>query len=117
MRAFSVLNKTIHGGGWLEGDKSSFSTAAVRTPGNIFDFAEHGLAAATMNYRLSGEATYPVALEDCQTAIAWLRAHADEFGLDPKRIGVYGNSAGGHLALLLAMAPGEGTTLIGLRRK
>ncbi|MEX2115065.1 MAG: alpha/beta hydrolase [Pirellulales bacterium] len=98
----------IHGGGWLEGDKSSFSTATVRTPGNIFDFAEQGLAAATMNYRLSGEAPYPVALEDCQRAIAWLRSNAERFHIDPTRVGVYGNSAGGHLALLMAMAQTEG---------
>lgn len=106
----SPLVVVIHGGGWLEGDKSSFSTPTVCTPGNIFEFAEHGLAAATMNYRLSGEATYPAALDDCQQAIAWLRNNAERFGIDPKRVGVYGNSAGAHLALLLALAPGEGAT-------
>ncbi len=99
----------VHGGGWLEGDKSSFSTAAVRTPGNIFDFAERGFVAATMNYRMSGEAPYPAALEDCQRAIAWLRADAERFHIDPTRVGVYGNSAGGHLALMLAMADREGS--------
>jgi acetyl esterase/lipase len=94
----------IHGGGWLEGDKSSFTTAERRIPGNIFDFAARGLAAAAINYRLSGEAHYPAGLDDCRRAIAWLRAHAAEYQLDPERIGAYGNSAGGHLALLLATA-------------
>ena len=94
----------IHGGGWLEGDKSSFSTVEHRVPGNILDFAARGFVAAAINYRLSGEAPYPAALDDCQAAIAWLRARSDEYQLDPTRIGAYGNSAGGHLALLLAMA-------------
>ncbi|MGD9722770.1 MAG: alpha/beta hydrolase fold domain-containing protein [Pirellulales bacterium] len=97
----------IHGGGWLEGDKSSFSTPEVPTPGNIFDFARRGFVAATINYRLSGEAPYPAALTDCQQAILWLRAHAKEYGIDAQRIGAYGNSAGGHLALLVAMTDAE----------
>jgi acetyl esterase/lipase len=93
----------IHGGGWLEGDKSSFASRTHGTPGNIEDFAELGFVAAAINYRLSGEAPFPAALEDCKCAVRWLRAHAAEYDLDPKRIGAYGNSAGGHLALLLGM--------------
>jgi acetyl esterase/lipase len=94
----------IHGGGWVEGDKSSFASAQYGVPGNIVDFAELGFVAATINYRLSGEAPFPAALEDCKTAVRWLRAHARDFNLDPDRIGAYGNSAGGHLAMLLGMA-------------
>lgn len=93
----------IHGGGWLEGDKSSFSTPKNPPPGNIFDFARQGFVAATINYRLSGEAPWPAALHDCRCAVRYLRAHADEFSIDPNRIGAWGNSAGGHLALMLAM--------------
>jgi acetyl esterase/lipase len=93
----------IHGGGWLEGDKSSFSTN--RTPGNILDFARLGFVAVTINYRLSGEAPFPAALADCRCAVRWLRANAETYQIDPTRIGAYGNSAGGHLALLLAMMP------------
>jgi acetyl esterase/lipase len=93
----------IHGGGWIEGDKSSFASDEHGVPGNIVDFARLGFVAATINYRLSGEAPYPAALLDCQCAIRFLRAHADEYGIDPERVGAYGNSAGGHLALLLAM--------------
>jgi acetyl esterase/lipase len=91
----------IHGGGWLEGDKSSF--VSPRTPGNILDFAAAGFVAAAINYRLSGEAPYPAGLYDCQSAVRWLRAHAREYQVDPNRIGAYGNSAGGHLALLLGL--------------
>jgi acetyl esterase/lipase len=93
----------IHGGGWLEGDKSSFSTPKNRPPGNIIDFARIGFVAATINYRLSKEAPFPAALADCQCAVRFLRAHARDYNLDPDRIGAWGNSAGGHLALMLGM--------------
>jgi acetyl esterase/lipase len=97
----------IHGGGWIEGDKSSFSTTANRTPGSIIDFARRGFVALSINYRLSGEAPFPAALDDCRCAVRWLRAHADKYRVDPQRVGAYGNSAGGHLALLLAVMPPE----------
>ena len=95
----------IHGGGWIEGDKSSFVTETKRVPGNIRDFAKLGFVAAAINYRLSREAAYPAGLDDCRCAIRWLRAHAKDFNIDPSRIGAYGNSAGAHLALLLAIMP------------
>jgi acetyl esterase/lipase len=94
----------IHGGGWIEGDKSSFSTPKVRVPGNIIDFAKLGFIAATINYRLTGEAPYPAALDDCRCAVRWLRAHAKEYDIDAGQIGAWGNSAGGHLAFMLALA-------------
>jgi acetyl esterase/lipase len=50
---------------------------------------------------LSHQATFPAQIHDCKAAIRWLRAHAEEFGLDPERIGAWGSSAGGHLAALL----------------
>ena len=93
----------IHGGGWIEGDKSSFTSLEHWAPGNIIDFVKLGFVAATINYRLSREAPFPAALEDCKCAVRWLRAHAKEYHIDVNRIGAYGNSAGGHLALLLAM--------------
>jgi acetyl esterase/lipase len=97
----------IHGGGWVEGDKSSFGSRRHGVPGNIEDFAALGFVAVTINYRLSGEAPFPAALEDCRCAVRWLRAHAREYNIDPKHIGAYGNSAGGHLALLLGLAGEE----------
>jgi acetyl esterase/lipase len=93
----------IHGGGWIEGDKSSFASREHGVPGNIVDFAAIGFVAATINYRLAAEAPFPAALEDCKNAVRWMRAHAREYHLDPGRIGAYGNSAGGHLAMLLGM--------------
>jgi acetyl esterase/lipase len=93
----------IHGGGWIEGDKSSFTSLKYWAPGNIIDFAKLGFVAATINYRLSGEAPFPAALEDCKCAVRWLRAHAKEYQIDTNHIGAYGNSAGGHLALMLGV--------------
>ena len=93
----------IHGGGWIEGDKSSFASREHGVPGNIVDFAALGFVAVTINYRLAGEAPFPAALEDCKNAVRWLRAHARDYNLDPDHIGAYGNSAGGHLAMLLGM--------------
>jgi len=97
----------IHGGGWIEGDKSSFTSLKDWAPGNIIDFARLGFVAATVNYRMSGEAPFPAALEDCKCVVRWLRAHSQEYNIDPDHIGAYGNSAGGHLALLLAMTGNE----------
>jgi acetyl esterase/lipase len=93
----------VHGGGWIEGDKSSFSSKKHGVPGNIVEFAELGFVAVTINYRMSKEAPFPAALEDCKAAVRWLRAHAKEYNLDKEHIGAYGNSAGGHLALMLGM--------------
>jgi acetyl esterase/lipase len=93
----------IHGGGWIEGDKSSFTSDDRHQPGNIVDFARLGFVAATINYRLAREAPYPAALDDCRCAVRWLRAHATDYGIDTNRIGAWGNSAGGNLALLLAL--------------
>ncbi len=93
----------IHGGGWIQGDKSSFSRPQNLPPGNILDFARQGYVAATINYRLSDEAIFPAALHDCKNAVRYLRAHAAQYGIDPERIGAWGNSAGGHLALMLGL--------------
>jgi acetyl esterase/lipase len=97
----------IHGGGWIEGDKSSFSTPKNRPPGNIIDFARLGFVAATINYRLSREAPFPAAVHDCKNAVRFLRANAKKYEIDPDRIGAWGNSAGGHLALLLGMTESD----------
>jgi acetyl esterase/lipase len=97
----------IHGGGWIEGDKSSFASDEHGVPGNIVEFARLGFVAAAINYRLSSEAPFPAALEDCQDALRFLRVHAEQYHIDTGRIGAYGNSAGGHLALLLGLIEGS----------
>ena len=93
----------IHGGGWIEGGRSSFSQAPGGRPGHIIDFAKLGFVAVSIDYRLAKEAPFPAAIQDCQCAVRWLRANRDKYQIDPERIGVWGNSAGGHLALMLGM--------------
>lgn len=87
----------IHGGAWRSGDKS----AGV---GRLAPLVERGFVCATINYRLTGDAQFPAQIEDCKTAIRFLRAHAVDYGIDPERIGVWGSSAGGHLVAMLGVA-------------
>ena len=82
----------VHGGGWRNGSKD-------RCP--ALRFLEKGCIVASIDYRLSGVAIYPAQIHDCKAAIRWLRANAKTYSIDPQRIGVWGSSAGGHLAALL----------------
>jgi acetyl esterase/lipase len=85
----------IHGGGWQNGDKQSGAIGAI-------PLVQSGqYAAASIGYRLTGEAMWPAQIHDCKAAIRWLRAHAKKYNLDPEKIGVVGSSAGGHLAAML----------------
>jgi acetyl esterase/lipase len=88
----------IHGGAFRAGDKS----LGMRELAEIVSGGHY--AGATINYRLSSEATWPAQIHDCKAAIRWLRANATKYGLDPDRIGVIGASAGGHLAAMLGLA-------------
>lgn len=85
----------IHGGGWANGHRDSHASLAMA-------LAARGYVAVTISYRLSGEAPFPAAIHDCKAAVRWLRAHADEYGVDVAQIGAIGLSAGGHLCALLA---------------
>lgn len=88
----------IHGGGWKAGDKDD-------TPS--LELAGRGFASASINYRLAPKATFPAQVHDCKAAIRWLRAHADEYGLNTDMIGVWGASAGGHLTAMLGTTNGD----------
>ena len=83
----------LHGGGWRIGDRKLGPDFRVR-------FAEQGFAMASIEYRLSSEATFPAQIHDVKAAIRWLRSVAKEYGLDSGNIGLWGSSAGGHLAAL-----------------
>lgn len=89
----------IHGGGWMAGSKDQ--CLPLRS-----GYLERGYAVASIGYRLSGHAVFPAQIEDCKAAIRWLRSHAKEYGLDPDRFGVWGSSAGGHLAALVGTSGG-----------
>jgi acetyl esterase/lipase len=92
----------LHGGGWRAGTRH---TAGPAYPGTApFErLAQAGIAVAAVDYRLSGEATWPAQLHDAKAAVRWLRARAGELGIDPDRIAAWGESAGGHLAALLGL--------------
>lgn len=85
----------IHGGGWAKGNRTSHENVAKA-------LALRGYVTATISYRLSGEAPFPAAIEDCKAAVRFLRGNAGELGIDSEKIGAIGLSAGGHLAALLA---------------
>lgn len=90
----------IHGGGWTGGDKT-----APANSGPLFNaLREAGFLVFSVNYRLAPAFQFPAMIEDVKCAIRYLRAHAADYNLDPGRIGVWGSSAGGHLAALLATA-------------
>ncbi|MEZ0163437.1 alpha/beta hydrolase fold domain-containing protein [Kineococcus sp. LSe6-4] len=100
----------VHGGGWFTGDRSL-------APDLTRCFAARGFAMASVDYRLSGQAPFPAQLHDVRAAVRFLRSHAQEFGLAADRIGLWGSSAGGHLAALggvtghLDVLPGEDVVL------
>lgn len=85
----------IHGGGWRAGDKAN--------PPSLY-LLNKGYAVASVNYRFSEQAIFPAQIEDCKTAIRFLREKADEYGYDATQIGAWGASAGGHLVSLLGTA-------------
>src|SRR5262249_59697942 len=64
--------------------------------------AQGGLVAFSVNYRLAPAHPFPAAVEDVEAAVAWVRKHAKDYGVDPKRIGALGGSAGAHLVGMLA---------------
>jgi acetyl esterase/lipase len=81
----------IHGGYWYEGDKAEWATHARY-------FADQGYAVFSINYRLNTDNAWSAQRNDVRGAVAWIRAHATTFTLDPNRILAVGASAGGHLA-------------------
>jgi acetyl esterase/lipase len=90
----------VHGGGWRMGDKQAFANQ-----GN--QLAQRGFVAFSVNYRLAPDHPYPAAVDDVEAAVEWVRKHAKDYGVDPKRIGVLGGSAGAYLTGMLATV-GEG---------
>lgn len=87
----------LHHGGWLSGDRS-YGMYPWHGP----LLAAYGFVVGCASYRFSSVAPFPAQLHDAKAAIRWLRANAATLGVDPDRIGAWGDSAGGHLAALLA---------------
>ena len=91
----------LHGGGWMLGSK--------RRAANYLPYlAMAGITAIAPNFRSSLHARFPAMLDDCRSALSWLREFAPVLGVDPQRIAVMGESSGGHLAALLALEEANG---------
>ncbi|MGE0133022.1 MAG: alpha/beta hydrolase fold domain-containing protein [Blastocatellales bacterium] len=91
----------IHGGGWHGGDKADGI--------DMFELPEmvaRGYIVASVNYRHAPKYKFPTQIEDVRCAIRFLRAQAKDYRIDPRRVGVWGASAGGHLAALLGLTDG-----------
>jgi acetyl esterase/lipase len=85
----------IHGGGWISGDRTQLRGYGILL-GRV------GYTCVACEYRLAPDAKWPAQLNDVRTALGWMRAHAGDLRIDADRIAVQGNSAGAHLALMLA---------------
>jgi len=90
-----------HGGGFRSGDKNREGRALLN------HLAAQGWVCASANYRLAPAAHFPDYLVDAKRAIAWVRAHAGEYGGDPRTVVAAGSSAGAHLAATTALTPND----------
>jgi acetyl esterase/lipase len=92
----------VHGGGFMFGDRRYLPETLQ--PDQLFEaLVAAGLAVATIDYRHALEAPFPAQLHDAKAAVRYLRAHADELGISTERIGIMGESAGGHIAALVGL--------------
>lgn len=89
----------IHGGGWTGGDKGTGEGMV-----DAHALLTHGYIVVSINYRLAPAYRFPAQIEDAKCAIRYLRANAERYRVNPERIGVFGSSAGGHLAALVGVA-------------
>lgn len=92
-----------------------YGTSTGTTAGNKDEFdplirllASYGYVAVSVGYRLTPAHKWPAQIKDAKCAVRYIRANASQLGIDPENIGAIGDSAGGHLALLLALMDGSG---------
>jgi acetyl esterase/lipase len=91
----------VHGGAWILGNKEQQARPLV------YHLASLGWVCVSINYRLSPRSTYPDHIVDVKRALAWVKEHIAEYGGDPGFVAITGGSAGGHLAALAALTPGD----------
>ncbi|MGH3264896.1 MAG: alpha/beta hydrolase fold domain-containing protein [Trebonia sp.] len=91
----------VHGGGWRRGSRRHPLPAV--SGGFYAELAGHGIVVAAIDYRLSGEARYPAAVDDVRAAVTWVRASLGKYGIGHGPVALWGDSAGGHLALQAAL--------------
>jgi len=99
----------IYGGGWNSGDRGMYRFVGA-------ELAAHGVLAIVPDMRLYPQVRFPGFVQDCAAAVAWVRAHAAEYGGDPHRLFLMGHSAGGQIATLLALDP-EYLAAVGMEPK
>ncbi len=101
----------LHGGGWRLGSRRQAGPAyAGAAVGPFEHVARAGIAVASVDYRLSGEAHWPAQLHDAKAAVRWLRSRSAALGIDPDRIAAWGESAGGQLAALVGLTGDDATS-------
>jgi acetyl esterase/lipase len=93
----------VHGGGWIAGSRLEQGIPLLN------HLAANGWVGFNVDYRLSPRATMPEHVIDVKRAIAWVREHSEELGVDPARIALTGGSAGGHLVALAALTADDKT--------
>lgn len=86
----------FHGGGWVQGQKENHLL-------KLLPYISRGMDGVNVEYRVAYEAQAPAAVEDCRCALHWVVEHTKEYGFDPTKIVIAGESAGGHLALMTGM--------------
>ena len=91
----------IHGGAWIIGDKREQGIPLLKA------MARNGWVGFNANYRLSPGATWPEHLVDVKQALAFIRANAEEYGIDPSFVAVTGGSAGGHITAMMALTAND----------
>ena len=101
----------VHGGGWTGGDKSGGAKKNAYMVPMHSALEQAGFAWFSINYRLAPKHRYPACVEDVETAIRWVKANAAKYRLDPRRIALSGESAGGHLVQLAMVRMDESTRL------
>jgi acetyl esterase len=87
----------IHGGAFVTGDVAMFDNDCLRIASDV------GTVVVSVEYRLAPEHPFPAGVEDCYAVLSWVAAHAEDLGIDPARVGVGGESAGGGLAAAVAL--------------
>jgi acetyl esterase/lipase len=95
----------VHGGWWKAGDARHL-TGFADFPATLAALAARGYVVASLNYRLSGEAHFPAAIQDVKSAIRWLRAQAADYAIDTTRMMLWGAEAGGQIAALAGTSCG-----------
>jgi acetyl esterase/lipase len=103
-RAKAPVLVAVHGGGWQVGGRQFYRYWGLF-------LARAGYAVFAIDYRLGKEGIYPAAVYDTKAAVQFVRARAADFNLDPDRIGLIGDSAGAHLAALVALAGDQFNTV------